>query len=157
MLLALVYAIASFAQVIVGRLIDRVPMKRLYLGVVLAQIPLFLLASTAQGWWLFWLLTGFMIMIFGAIPFTDAMVVRFVDDSMRSRVSGMRIAVSFGISSLAVYLLGPAVKAAGFGTLLLVMGGIAACTAAFVLMLPDTSAQHPSGSVSGQPKVGVGG
>ena len=157
MLLALVYAIASFAQVIVGRLIDRVPMKRLYLGVVLAQIPLFLLASTAQGWWLFWLLTGFMIMIFGAIPFTDAMVVRFVDDSMRSRVSGMRIAVSFGISSLAVYLLGPAVKAAGFGTLLLVMGGIAACTAAFVLMLPDTSSQNSSGSVPGQPKVGVGG
>jgi hypothetical protein len=55
-----------------------------------------------------------MVAIFGAIPFTDAMIVRYVDDAIRSRVSGMRLAVSFGISSLAVYSLGPAVKAAGF-------------------------------------------
>ena len=136
-LLALVYTIASLAQVIVGKLIDRFPMKRLYLVIVLAQIPLFLLAAQAQGWTLFWFLTGFMIMVFGAIPFTEAMVVRFVDDRLRSRVSGMRMAVSFGISSLAVYLLGPVVKAGGFATLLVAMAGIAACTAIFVLMLPD--------------------
>ncbi len=149
-LLALVYTMASFAQVVVGRLIDRVPMKRLYLGIVLAQIPMFLLAAQAQGWLLFWLLTGFMVMIFGAIPFADAMVVRFVDDRMRSRVSGMRIAVSFGISSLAVYLLGPAVKAAGFANLLLLMGGIAACTVVFVLMLPDSEASS-AGAGAAQP------
>ena len=44
----------------------------------------------------FWLQIGFMVTIFGAIPFTDAMVVRYVDDAYRSRVSGMRLAVSFG-------------------------------------------------------------
>ncbi len=42
-----------------------------------------------------------MILIFGAIPFTDAMIVRYVDDRMRSRVAGMRLTVSIGISSLA--------------------------------------------------------
>ena len=66
-----------------------------------------------------------MIVIFGAIPFTDAMIVRFVDDRMRSRVSGMRLFVSFGVSSTAVWLLGPVVKAAGFSTLLWSMAGIA--------------------------------
>ncbi|MEO6624411.1 MAG: MFS transporter [Burkholderiaceae bacterium] len=138
-MLAMVYSVASFAQVIVGRLIDRYPLRHLYLGVVLLQIPMFLLAANAQGWTLFWLQTGFMVAIFGAIPFTDAMIVRYVDDAIRSRVSGMRLAVSFGISSLAVYSLGPAVKAAGFTTLLLAMAAIACCTAAFVLMLPDES------------------
>ena len=54
-----------------------------------------------------------MIFVFGAIPFVDAMIVQYVDDRMRSRVSGMRLAVSFGVSSLAVYVLGPTVKAAG--------------------------------------------
>jgi hypothetical protein len=106
------------------------------LGVVLLQIPMFLLAAHAQGWLLFWLQIGFMVAIFGAIPFTDAMIVRYVDDAIRSRVSGMRLAVSFGISSLAVYALGPAVKAAGFSSLLLAMAAIACCTAVFVLMLP---------------------
>jgi len=59
-----------------------------------------------------------------------------VDDRMRSRVAGIRLAVSFGVSSLAVYLLGPTVKAAGFGTLLTVMAVISACTTFFVSMLP---------------------
>jgi MFS family permease len=145
MLLACVYAVASLAQVVVGQLIDRFALKRLYFGVVLLQIPMFLLASHAQGWLLFGLQIGFMVAIFGAIPFTDAMIVRYVDDAIRSRVSGMRLAVSFGISSLAVYALGPMVKAAGFSSLLLAMAAIACCTAAFVLMLPgDPVATKPS-------------
>ena len=139
-MLAIVYAVASLAQVVVGRLIDRFPLRKLYLCIVLMQVPMFLLAAHAQGWVLFWLQIGFMVTIFGAIPFTDAMIVRYVDDAIRSRVSGMRLAVSFGISSLAVYSLGPAVKAAGFATLLLSMAVIACCTAAFVLMLPSETA-----------------
>ncbi len=139
-MLAGVYTVASIAQVVVGRLIDRYPLKQLYLGIVLMQIPMFLLAANAQGWAMFWLQIGFMVAIFGAIPFTDAMIVRYVDDAIRSRVTGMRLAVSFGISSLAVYSLGPAVKAAGFATLLLAMAAIACCSAAFVLMLPAETA-----------------
>jgi hypothetical protein len=50
-----------------------------------------------------------------------------------------RLAISFGASSLAVYLLGPTVKAAGFSTLLLVMAAISACTALFVVLLPATA------------------
>ena len=46
------------------------------------------------------------------------------------------LAVAFGVSSLAVYLLGPTVKAAGFTTLLTVMAGISAFTAFSVAMLP---------------------
>ena len=86
-------------------------------------MPLLSLAAHAQGWGLFVALLGVMIFVFGAIPFTDAMIVRYVDDRMRSRVAGMRLAVSFGISSLAVWLLGPMVKGVGFDTLLLVDGG----------------------------------
>jgi len=75
--------------------------------------------------------------VFGGIPFVDAMIVQYVDDRMRSRVAGIRLAVSFGVSSLAVYLLGPTVKAAGFGTLLTVMAVISAFTTLFVALLPS--------------------
>jgi MFS family permease len=136
-LLAVVYTIASLAQLVVGKLIDRYPLKRVYLPVVAAQVPLFLLAAQTQGWALYALALGFMIFVFGGIPFVDAMIVQYVDDRMRSRVAGVRLAVSFGVSSLAVYLLGPTVKAAGFGTLLLVMAGLAALTTAFVAFLPS--------------------
>ena len=136
-LLAAIYAVASLAQVVVGRLIDRMALKPLYLVIVLAQIPLLALAAYAQGWWLFAALLAVMVAVFGAIPFTDAMIVRYVDDRIRSRVAGMRLTVSFGISSLAVWLLGPFVKSIGFASLFLLMAAIAACTAALVTLLPS--------------------
>jgi MFS family permease len=136
LLLSAVYAVAAFAQVVVGRLLDRVPIKRLQLAIVLMQAPLLALASQAQGWWLYAALLGVMILIFGAIPFTDAVIVRYVDDRMRSRVAGLRLTLSLGFSSLAVWALGPVVKASGFATLLLAMAGISLCTAAAVLALP---------------------
>ncbi len=136
LLLAGVYTVASFAQLIVGRLIDRYPIKRLLLAIALLQIPLFVAAAHAQGWGFYLLAIAFMAFVFGAIPFTDAMIVRFVDDRMRSRASGMRIAISFGISSAAVYVLGPLVKAAGFDSLLLMLAGIAALTVLAAAALP---------------------
>jgi MFS family permease len=135
-LLAGVYAVASLAQLVVGRLIDRFPLKWVYLPIVAMQVPLFLLASQAEGWTLYLAMLAFMVFVFGAIPFIDALIVQYVDDRMRSRVAGMRLAVSFGVSSLAVYLLGPTVKTAGFTTLLLIMAAISALTTAFVSLLP---------------------
>jgi MFS family permease len=136
-MLAVVYAVAAIAQVVVGRLIDRVSLKPLYLGIVLAQAPLLALAIHAQGWTLLALMLAFMVTIFGAIPFTDAMVVRYIDDRLRSRVAGIRLAVAFGISSAAVYALGPIVKAGGFSTLLTIMAGVSVVTALVVLSLPS--------------------
>jgi predicted MFS family arabinose efflux permease len=128
--------VASLAQLVVGKLIDRYPLKWVYLPIVAAQVPLFLLAAGISGWPLYVAVLAFMIFVFGGIPFVDAMIVQYVDDRMRSRVAGMRLAVSFGVSSLAVYLLGPTVKAAGFGTLLAVMAAIAAFTTLCVMLLP---------------------
>jgi len=135
-LLAVVYTIASLAQLVVGKLIDRYPLKWVYLPIVAAQAPLFLLAASAGGWPLYAAMLAFMVFVFGAIPFVDAMIVQYVDDRMRSRVAGMRLTVSFGVSSIAVYVLGPTVKAAGFGTLLTVMAGLAAFTTLCVALLP---------------------
>jgi len=136
LLLACVYVIASFAQVAVGMLIDRYPLKYLYIGIVALQVPLFALAASATGWSLFALQVAFMVFVFGAIPFTDALIVRYVDDRMRSRVSGMRLTVSFSVSSAAVWMLGPVVKAAGFSTLLLLMSAIATVTLLAIAWLP---------------------
>lgn len=139
-MLALVYTIASFAQIVVGRLIDSMPFKPLQLWMSVAQIPLLILAAHTQDWWLFVSLLAVMVFIFGSIPFTDAMIVRYVDDRLRSRVAGMRLTVAFGISSLAVWLLGPLVKGIGFTAVLWILAGIAAIRSAIVLMLPDEPA-----------------
>ena len=138
-LLAVIYTVASFAQIVVGRLIDVMPFKPLQLWMSVAQVPLLIIAAYTQDWGMFFALMLVMIFIFGSIPFTDAMIVRYVDDRLRSRVAGMRLTVAFGISSAAVWLLGPMVKSVGFATLLWIMAGIAAVKAAIVLFLPDES------------------
>lgn len=139
-LLAVIYTIASFAQIVVGRLIDRMPFKPLQLWISVAQIPLLIFAAHTQDWWLFAALLAVMVFIFGSIPFTDAMIVRYVDDRLRSRVAGMRLTVAFGFSSAAVWVLGPMVKEIGFSNALWIMAGIAAIKAAIVLLLPDEPA-----------------
>ena len=135
-LLALVYAIASFSQLLVGHLIDRIDLKRLLLSIVGLQIPFFLLASMVQGWAFFALCVLYMGVVFGSIPFIDSMIVRYVDDRIRSRVAGARLAISFSISAIAVYLLGPVVKTSGFDFLLATMAAIAAVTFAAAALLP---------------------
>lgn len=136
-LLAVIYTIASLVQVLVGKLLDHFPLRPIFLGIVMLQIPLLLLSAYADGWWFFASMLGVMIFIFGAVPFVDVMIVRYIDDHSRSRVAGIRLSVSLGISSSAVWLLGPAVKSLGFQNLLIGMGGLAICTLLIVTLLPS--------------------
>jgi MFS family permease len=142
-LLAIIYTIASLAQLVVGRLIDKVAFKPLQFWMSMIQIPLLIWAAHTQDWMLFVALLAVMVFVFGSIPFTDAMIVRYVDDRLRSRVAGMRLTVAFGFSSLAVWILGPLVKAIGFSNALWIMAGIAAIKAAIVLLLPEEPAAEP--------------
>jgi MFS family permease len=142
-LLAAIYALASLAQLVVGRLLDKFPVKPLFFSILFLQIVMFALASQSSGWAWYAAAIGYMVMVFGSIPFGDNMVVRYIDDSMRSRVSGTRIAISFGISSLAVYLLGPIVKHAGFTQLMVGMTAVATVGALIVFFLPGESQMRP--------------
>ena len=136
--LAVVYVLASFTQLLIGHLLDRVALKTLFRSVIIVQFFALILANMTNGWMFYAAQLLFMAAIFGAIPFSDAMIVRFVDDTMRSRVSGMRLAVSLGVSSLAVWMIGPIVKAAGFSTLIGVMVATSCITFIVVSQLPST-------------------
>lgn len=140
MLLAAIYVLASFSQLVIGHLLDRVPLKKLYLSVLALQLLSLLAATQTQGWVFYLVQLAFMCAIFAAIPFTDAMIVKYVDDSMRSRISGARFAVSFGASSLAVWLIGPIVKSGGMAAFLWTMVVTSAATLAVISFLPSTEA-----------------
>jgi MFS family permease len=137
MALLVIFSVASLMQLVVGALIDRYPLKNIYLPILLCQVPLFLLASQVDGWALLIVTTLFMVFVFGAIPFTDAMIVRYIDDRLRSRVTGMRLAIGFGVSSLVTAGIGPSVKEAGFPILLMVLAGIASLTMIAISFLPN--------------------
>ena len=137
MALLVIFSVASLMQLVVGALIDRYPLKNIYLPILLCQVPLFLLASQVEGWALLIVTTLFMVFVFGAIPFTDAMIVKYIDDRLRSRVTGMRLAIGFGVSSLVTAGIGPSVKEAGFPALLMLLAGVACFTMIAIAFLPN--------------------
>ena len=59
-------------------------------------------------------------------------------------VAGMRLAVSLGASSVAVWAIGPVVKAAGFTALLGVMAVTSVVTLLVLTQLPRTPAPVPA-------------
>jgi MFS family permease len=148
MMLFVIFSLASLAQLVVGKLIDRFPLKNIYVPIVLLQVPLFLIASQVTDWALFVTAIGFMLLVFGAIPFTDAMIVKYIDDRMRSRVTGARLAIGFGVSSVVVALIGPMVKEAGFPVMLMVLAGCAFLGFCAISLLPS---EHEMGKASLKP------
>jgi MFS family permease len=130
--------LASLTQLMVGQLIDRVSTKPLFRLIIALQVVAFVLAWAMSGWWFCAALLLYMISIFAAIPFSDTLIARFIDDNMRSRVSGIRLAISFGVSSLTVIMIGPIVKTLGFNTMLLMMAGVACLTFLSLHWLPET-------------------
>jgi hypothetical protein len=59
----------------VGKLIDRVPLKWVYVPVAAGQIPLFLFASQVSGWPHYAAMFFFMVFVFGAAGFTTLLTV----------------------------------------------------------------------------------
>ena len=64
-LLGGVFVLASLAQLVVGKLIDRYPLNGIYLPIVLLQVPLFLLASQSHAWGLYICIAGCLLLVFG--------------------------------------------------------------------------------------------
>jgi MFS family permease len=99
-LVAMVYSIAAFAQVAMGTLIDRFALRRLMIGVALAQIPLLAIAASLDGWPMLFAALAMMLAIFGQIPLNDAIVGKYVADEYRARVFSVRYVVSLGVAAV---------------------------------------------------------
>jgi MFS family permease len=125
-LVAIVYTVAAFAQVAMGALIDRFELKRLMIGVALAQIPLLALAANLQGWAMLGAAVLMMLAVFGQIPLNDAIVGRYCADEYRARVLAVRYVVSLGVAAVAVPLIAILHRTGGgFGNVFLVLSMLA--------------------------------
>ena len=127
LLVAVVYTMAAFAQVVMGSLIDRIELRRLMIGVGLVQIPLlFLAAKNPQGWAMLAVALLMMLAVFGQIPLNDAIVGRYVADEYRARVLGVRYVVSLGVAAVAVPMIAALHKTeGGFSNVFLVLAVLA--------------------------------
>jgi MFS family permease len=101
-LVAAVYAVGAVSQLLVGRHIDRHPLKTVFIPLALLQAPCLLLAAYSTDWLVVALAAGVVFAIFGQVVINDAMVARYTDDHWRARAYSVRYLVSFGASAAAV-------------------------------------------------------
>ena len=151
-LVAVVYTVAAFAQVAMGALIDRFELRRLLVGVAVAQIPLLALAANTQGWAMLGAAVLMMLAVFGQIPLNDAIVGRYCADEYRARVLSVRYVVSLGVASVAVPMIAVLHRTAGgFANVFLVLAFLASAMLLASLFFPSRDALAASRLRAAQP------
>jgi len=98
-LAGVVYACASFAQVLVGWLIDRVSPRLVLFWIAVGQILFIFMASRFENFSLFFLSIAAMCFVFGQIPITDTILVRYIPDIWRSRVLSAKFLLNLCIAA----------------------------------------------------------
>ena len=137
-LVAVVYSVAAFAQVLMGTLMSRYEMKPLMIGVGLAQVPLLFAAASLDGWPMLVVALLMMMAIFGQIPLNDAIVGKYVADEYRARVLSVRYVVSFGVAATSVPLIALLHRTeGGFRNVFMVLGVLAAAIFVAAFFFPS--------------------
>lgn len=132
-----IYALAAFSQMVVGRAIDRFPVRPLLSFVAAGQILALALAAFATGWLLIGASLVMMVMVFGQVPIASTLIARFTPNEVRARVFGLQFLLTFGIGALAVPLISLLHGRAGFSAFFLVLAALAAAILAVAQALPD--------------------
>lgn len=124
---AVVFALAALGQVVVGELLDRYPIRRIYLAVISVQFLLCALAVYSFGWFALIITTPLMLTTFGAIPMNDWIVANYIDSQWRSQVYAVKSLMSLGVGAIAVQVSGRLHDFTGsFNALFIVMTASAA-------------------------------
>jgi MFS family permease len=136
MVVAAVFVIGAMAQLVVGKLVDRFPLRSAFLPLAALQAPCLLLAAWGSDWALLALAVGMMFAIFGQVTINETMVAKYTTDRWRARAYAARYFVSFGVSAFAVPLVALLHRTAGFTLVFEVLAGFGLLVFVGALLFP---------------------
>ena len=90
-----VFAVASVAQIVVGKLLDTLGPRPVFMGVATLQLVFFALMPGLSDWAALAVALGFMLGAFGQIPINDYMIGRMAKSELRASIYGVRYVISF--------------------------------------------------------------
>ena len=94
LLAGFVYAVASFSQIGTGWLVDKIPPKFVLSAMGLGQLIFIYFASISFDYDLLFIMLIAMLFVFGQVPITDAILVKYVNDSWRGRVLSIKFMIN---------------------------------------------------------------
>ncbi len=146
LLAGIVYGVAAFAQLIVGRAIDKRRVKPILLFVAMGQ-PIFIgLMALQVDYALFAASLLAMAFVFGQIPISDAVLSRYVPDQWRTKVLSVKFLLNLVVGALALLAARTLLASGGGFEVVMIMLAIAACFIVFAaLVLPARSGAELDG------------
>jgi MFS family permease len=148
-LVAAVFTLAAFAQIAVGRLLDRYGARLILPLIVAPQVLLLALAVQLSGWAMLFLAAALMLLVFGEIPITAWLVGQYTPSHWQSRIFGVQYVLSLGVSAIVVPMIAVLHdRTGGFGALFVVLASAAALVALVALLLPRRTQVRTPASVA---------
>ena len=135
-----VFAIAAFAQLVVGYLVDNHSLRTVFAFVAGLQAAFFTVMYQLTGVTALIVAVGFMLVVFGQIPINDVLIGRITKTEWRSRVYALRYIVTFSVSASTLPLIAWIHGSWGFDRLFVVMAVASGAILAAVLVLPRRGA-----------------
>lgn len=132
----LVFSVASFAQIVVGRQLDRHGPRSVFAVVATIQIVFFTMMPGLTDWPALFVALAFMLGAFGQIPINDYMIGRIARSELRASIYGTRYVVSFVVWATVVPLIAWVHHNWGFDVLFYILAGAAAAILCAVVNLP---------------------
>ncbi len=136
-LAALVYAAAAWAQLGVGRIIDRRRIKPVLVFIAAGQPVMIALMAKQTDYGLLAASLVALAFVFGQIPITDAVLTRYVPDEWRAKALSIKFMLNLVIGALALIVARTVLAGGGgFDTLMLVLAFAASLVLLAALLLP---------------------
>jgi MFS family permease len=132
----LVFAVASFAQLVAGKLLDRYSARAIFMGAAAIQVVFFAAMPGLSDGLALTVAFGFMLGAFGQVPINDYLIGRMASGEFRARVYGVRYVVSFTVLALTLPFVSVVYERWGFDTLFRMLAFSALLIFAAVACLP---------------------
>ena len=142
----IVFSVAAFGQLVVGYLLDRCSLRKVFAWVAAFQVVFFIVMIQLSGTAVVLVGMGFMLAVFGQIPINDVLVGRMAQSEWRSRAYALRYIVSFTVMASVVPLIAWIHGTWSFSVLFVVLAIAAALIFLAVLLLPKL---EPSAAAAG--------
>jgi MFS family permease len=132
----LVFAVASVAQLVVGRLLDRFGPRSVFIGAAAIQLMFFAAMPGLTDWSALIVAIAFMLGAFGQIPINDYMIGKLAQSELRASIYGVRFVVAFVVLAAALPFIAWIHEGWGFDMLFKVLAAAAGLILVLGSLLP---------------------
>ena len=139
------YLFGALAQYTIGHLLDRHPLRTVFLPLSLIVAPLLLLGAGLSGAPLIVMSIGIVIGVFGQVTVNDAMVGKYTSEEWRARAFAARYFLGFTAAGASVALVAWLHERGGFTLTLQVFGALCGLVILGALIFPaENRARQPT-------------